>query len=449
MGGSVNLLSEEFWTRLEYGGNHLLIKEPNICDPTVKQYSGYFTVNATNDRKYFFWFFEARNSPSTSPTTLWLSGGPGASSILGLLMENGPCGVLDDGVTTQFNDDGWNHASNMVWLDQPAGTGYSMGKHEHSLAEVRDDLYSFIQAFFHHFPQYNRDFHITGESFAGHYIPAIADKIVKENENIRQRNESTLHTFVDLRGMAIGNGDTDTPHSAQYMAQMAFAAGVVNRTVFDKMIASVPSTTELMLRCAEILDKLKEPVDLSAIPQACWDANMAYMVNIMLPVQSTGRNIYDLRLNGTYNLSRYTSFLNTPEIMKALGALKNWTTINVGVTLDLYFDDAYRIYNPEVERVLDSGIKVLIYAGDQDYICNWLVGDAWTKRLQWRGANDFAREDLQPYTIHNDAIGEIRRKNNLAFIRVYNAGHMVPHDQPRASLLMIENFLSGDMFASS
>lgn len=135
--------------------------------------------------RYFFWFFESRKAPvNDSPTTLWLSGGPGASSILGLLMENGPCRLLSDGITTEYNPYSWNEVSNMIWLDQPAGTGYSMGEHEHNLAEVRDDLYNFLQAFFHHFPKFNKNFHLAGESFAGHYIPVIADKIIQENKRM-------------------------------------------------------------------------------------------------------------------------------------------------------------------------------------------------------------------------------------------------------------------------
>lgn len=69
----------------------------------------------------------------------------------------------------------------------------------------------------------------------------------------------------------------------------------------------------------------------------------------------------------------------------------------IQVTIDLYFDDAYRMYNPQVERILDAGIKVLIYAGDKDYLCNWIVNDAWTKRLQWSGAQEFRDEDFEPY----------------------------------------------------
>ncbi|KAF4718089.1 hypothetical protein FOZ63_026166, partial [Perkinsus olseni] len=224
----------------------------------------------------------------------------------------------------------------------------------------------------------------------------------------------------------------------------------VNRSTYQQMLASVPSTTELMLRCTEILGKLKQPATLFTAPETCLDANLEYTTNFLAPVKATGRNIYDLRLNGTYNFSRYINFLNNATIMKTLGAGKKWKPINYRVTLDLYFDDTYRIYNPEVERVLEAGVKVLIYAGDKDYLCNWLVNDAWTKRLQWSGAQQFIHRPLEPYQAGTEeVVGEMRRARNLAFVRVYNAGHLVPHDQPKNSLVVIEQFLSGNMFASA
>ena len=111
--------------------------EPTLCDPNVQQYSGYlryvhcnifllfivfdFDVNiraggTTND--YFYWFFESRNSPSTSPLIMWLTGGPGCSSILALLTENGPCKVNEFATDTTLNPYSWNKNSNIMWVDQ-------------------------------------------------------------------------------------------------------------------------------------------------------------------------------------------------------------------------------------------------------------------------------------------------------------------------------------------
>ncbi|KAF4690376.1 hypothetical protein FOZ60_000255 [Perkinsus olseni] len=318
----------------------------------------------------------------------------------------------------------------MKWRPRIFGISYSFCRAAVPLrwwASLEDTQHSSTTS-----PEYNRNFHLAGESFAGHYIPVIADKILQENKRMDQGASSPPKQRIDFRGMAIGNGDTDNPHSAPYMAEMAMVSGAVNRSTYQQMLASVPPTTELMLRCTEILGKLKQPANLFTAPETCLDANLEYMMNFLAPVEATGRNIYDLRLNGTYNFSRYINFLNNATIMKTLGAGKKWKPINYRVTLDLYFDDTYRIYNPEVERVLEAGVKVLIYAGDKDYLCNWLVNDAWTKRLQWSGAQQFVHRPLELYQAGTtEVVGEMRRTQNLAFVRVYNAGHLVPHDQPK------------------
>merc|ERR1712203_1088362 len=81
----------------------LNIQSPSgLCDPSVKQHSGYFTFG--KDKKQdFFWMFESRNDPANDPMVMWLTGGPGCSSMTGLLFENGPCKVNADGKTTVNN----------------------------------------------------------------------------------------------------------------------------------------------------------------------------------------------------------------------------------------------------------------------------------------------------------------------------------------------------------
>merc|ERR1711869_49568 len=79
---------------------------------------------ANGSTKYFFWLFESKADPTKDPLIMWLSGGPGCSSQLALLAENGPCTVNKQG-KAKLNPHSWHTKANMMWVDQPAGVGFS------------------------------------------------------------------------------------------------------------------------------------------------------------------------------------------------------------------------------------------------------------------------------------------------------------------------------------
>jgi cathepsin A (carboxypeptidase C) len=125
----------------------------------------------------------SRAAKATDPLVIWLSGGPGCSSGFGLFFENGPYSVNAD-MTLNKNEYSWNNNANMVFVDQPVGTGFSHVADDKSYGEfepeLASDFYEFFVGFLDRFPEFKgRDLYITGESYAGHYIPAIASNFVK------------------------------------------------------------------------------------------------------------------------------------------------------------------------------------------------------------------------------------------------------------------------------
>ena len=146
---------------LEYRSYNLKENEmgnSDLCDASSKSISGYMDIKGSKydqsgeEKHLFFWMFEkrnAQNSTSTSdeiPFVVWLTGGPGCSSTMALLTENGPCSVKADGETTTPNPYSWTEAAHVLWLDQPAGVGFSYGEEtDNSEDMVAEDAYFFLQ----------------------------------------------------------------------------------------------------------------------------------------------------------------------------------------------------------------------------------------------------------------------------------------------------------------
>ena len=147
------------------------IREQNdsICEARSKQRTGWLDVDS---KHFFFWYFESQNDPTNDPLLLWLTGGPGGSSMLGMLQEIGPCLINEYGNGTMHNKYGWNANANLLFIDQPAGVGFSYLDKDEPVPSnsftAAADLHLFLQMFVSKvFPNLlDRPFHISGESYA-------------------------------------------------------------------------------------------------------------------------------------------------------------------------------------------------------------------------------------------------------------------------------------------
>ncbi|ETV91952.1 hypothetical protein H310_13601 [Aphanomyces invadans] len=168
------------------------------------QYAGHMAL-PSNGQKMFYWHVESESSPSTDPLVLWLNGGPGCSSLTGFFGELGPFVVQSD-LSVKRNPYAWNRKTNMVFLESPGGVGFSQRVNETLYTDdyTTARAYEFLEQFFELYPTYkNRDFYVTGESYAGIYVPYLVHKLVKDPI-----------ANVKLTGFAIGNAYTDSASDA-------------------------------------------------------------------------------------------------------------------------------------------------------------------------------------------------------------------------------------------
>ena len=100
---------------------------------------------------------------------------------------------------------------------------------------------------------------------------------------------------------------------------------------------------------------------------------------------------------------------------------------------------------PQVASILDdSDVQVLVYSGDKDWICNWRGGEAWTLDTKWASKKEFNAQDFEEWTVEGQPAGAMRQFGDLHFLRVYEAGHMVPMDQPEHALAMLTRLVNND-----
>ncbi len=179
-------------------------------------------INIVDKDDFFYWLFPSRNNPDKDPLLIWLTGGPGCSSELAVFKENGPM-VLEGGVP-KLNPHSWNNKANLLYIDQPIGTGYSNGsifnlpKNEE---KIREHMGIFLTKFYKKYPEFkNKPLYISGESYAGHYIPFIADYLLEKPEFKEQG--------IELAGIAIGNGWVDPGNQYSGYSPFAYHNKLVN-----------------------------------------------------------------------------------------------------------------------------------------------------------------------------------------------------------------------------
>ena len=170
---------------------------PDIPFDIGESYAGLLPISASanESRQLFFWFFPSPNDAVTDEITIWLQGGPGASSLLGLLVENGPF-VWQPGTGDQpvKNTYAWNNLTNMVWIDQPVGTGFSQGTPNISNDyELADQFKGFWKNFVDTFNIKGYKIYITGESYGGYYVPYIGNGFLEANDT----------DYFNLKGISI------------------------------------------------------------------------------------------------------------------------------------------------------------------------------------------------------------------------------------------------------
>ncbi|KAI0660702.1 alpha/beta-hydrolase [Cubamyces menziesii] len=385
----------------------------------------------------FFFMVKARRTADKERIIFWLNGGPGCSSFDGLMMEIGPWRVDGKGGLKTVQG-GWEEYATVVFVDQPAGTGFSYApsnRYDHELPEASAHFVEFLRNFYKVFPEYeNVDAYIAGESFAGQYIPYFADAVLSSKLKI------------PLKGVAIGNGWTDARR--QYPSYLDYA---VKHGIVDTGSEAYKNGKEITDQCMEELDKFTdvEPVHVDICE------------NVMMTVTS-GRNhlvngtemctnIYDVRLednvpscgmNWPPDLDDVYKYLARRDVVSAIHATNvpgTWVECKGRV----HSEFSTRKSNSSITvlpRVLER-IPVMLFVGDQDLICNYVGIESMIQAMHWNGETGLGKVQTQSWTVDGNPAGTWVTSRNLTYVKIFNASHMVGFDVPHVSHDMILRFM--------
>ena len=390
--------------------------------------------------------------------------------MLGMLQELGPCLINEYGNGTVYNPYGWNKDTALIFVDQPAGVGFSYvdegepipGDSFTSAADMRIFLQMFMNQVF---PAHKEGpLVITGESYGGHYLPTLGAEIVRQN---------ALHPNqpqVALKSLAIGNGYVSPLDTAYgYYETLCTTHPGVSSPVFNESRCDTISTN--LPRCISVAKTCydrPDPAICEAANRVCWEG-----VTSLYDGESYkgGRNRYDITAPCELDdlcypqSSRIQEYLNTSAVFEALGVPSDVKEFHIiSYQVNLAFEEAGDIgitMKPELEYLLANQIDVLIYQGNLDLACNTAGAKRWTANMPWKGQAAFTSEDLRPWSSgegeEKKVAGRFKEVNvrmvegdekttRFALVTVDRAGHMVPQDQPAVALDLLGRWLRGEKF---
>ena len=445
-------------------------------------YSGYLNT-LVDGNELFYIYFPSQNNPETVPVLLWLNGGPGCSSLFGFISEIGP--VVNDNFGGKFikNEYSWNKNLNLLFIEQPAGVGFSpTSDPSFNWTETitAQNLYYAIKDFYNVFTDLkDRAFYVSGESYAGVYIPYLTNEILNDASENR----------INFQGFMIGNAYTDFIHDDRSMIDFAFYRGLLSIELYNSY----------QKNCPHLLDELNpETADYGIGDMENWMVtHKCNEINNQISKYLTGSDIYgiyrlcpnesylnknenDLLSENKKHTIKYTTFkkmrsfhnkknyhviddthekfepeddfwpelcsedllpdqfLNSNKTKEKLG-VKNMSTIwSQCVDLNYFGEESVNFYNTTMLKF--PQYKYWLFSGTEDGCVPTLGTMRWINKFNFEVEKEWAN-----WKADNNQISgyDQKYKEGLVLVTIKGAGHMVPQDKRAEAKFLIDSFVEG------
>lgn len=392
----------------------------------------------------------------------------------GAMMEIGPFRLTHGIDKLELNPGSWHKNANLLFVDQPVGTGLSTtdtDSYLHELPEMAKDMITFLEEYYKIFPERQYDeLYIAGESFAGQYIPYLARAILDKNlnktspfmqildsdpssssssastpatekpsnnkkkENLQKRSDVT--PWLDLKAVLIGNGWIDP--LSQYLTYLPFAyqSGLIQHG--SAIAAAVEHQHKLCAQYFDTHDNDRAGLAIPVCDKVLDTLLRELFLDTGLPKSDPNAcvNVYDIRLRDTYSscgmnwpqdLDNVTPYLRRTDVLKALHVPTNRGWKECSGPVGSAFKAKHSLPSIDIiPTLIEDQIQVLMFNGDKDLICNHVGNERLIGRLNWgpsasesESGKGPAAAEMHKYMYErddaesiNDKVSGLSRENN-------------------------------------
>lgn len=387
------------------------------------------TLPITPSSGLFYWFVESERHAANTPIVLWLNGGPGSSSLYGFFLENGPYEVLQGKhLILKKRPTAWTKNAHYLVIDQPAGVGFSYGTHTSFANEsvAMDQLYDALRRFYVKYPELlSHPLYIAGQSYAGKYIPQLAMRIIEHNQTTSR---------IPLKAILIGDGWVNPLVQQSSDADFAYSHGLVDAQTREKIRAvyqvcaneiqdQVPSTRLAHQRCSNMQGLIKQASGCEHLTNiaTCEEPDAQAMIAYL------HQNAVRQALHVDPRAKAYATFDSTVAERLVVGEQ----------------DSVAVLY----QQLLDKHIRVVIYNGLNDATdSNFMGADRWIAALSWSKAHRFTHAPTCIWRVNGTIAGYVKSAAGLTQIKIRDAGHLAPADQPHRLLDLFRRVIDSQSF---
>jgi serine carboxypeptidase-like clade 1 len=436
-----------------------------------KHFSGYLNISgsATDGKHLHYYFIECEEGdPEDKPTVLWFNGGPGCSSLDGWAYEHGPFRINDTDSSKLYQFDyTWAKLANMLYIEAPVGVGFSYSDDTSDYGKCNDDNTALdnlagVETFYKLFPEHkSNDLWITGESYAGVYVPTLAEAIL-------HAMQKGTYTGAKLAGIAVGNGCSGSdigvcgPQADQFRTEFLLEHAFMSRSLKTEIRAACDWTKARQgEKCESLLEQMHETIghiDLYNVYGPCISGSSPHddaapQTQAGTLAAATNARVGSAGPDACIDSITASEYFNDPDVQAAIHVKKppeRWATCGSAPGW------SYSRTRPNLPRdtypALVKNFRVVIYNGDWDSCVPYTDAEAWTEGMGYKVADPW-----HPWMYNLTFEGETTSQvggyatryavpTNFTFITVRGGRHEVPETAPDKAFAMLQGVLEGRLF---